>query len=250
MALRERQGDSRQEDGLHFPQPLRRGIRFENVGFHYPSNERWILRHLNFEVAAGETVALVGVNGTGKSTLIKLLNSLYEPVEGQILVDEVPLNRIAPTDRVANISVIFQDFILYNVSAAENIWFGAASEQPDPEKVRKAAREAGIDKVIEGFAQGYNTTLGTLFEGSEQMSPGQWQRLALARSFYNDAQLILLDEPTIAGCLFGGPAAALHSLHHPGAHCPHCQSPSFYHKNGRPTGGAGRRRGGRNRKLR
>lgn len=196
MALRERQGDSRQEDGLHFPQPLRRGIRFENVGFHYPSNERWILRHLNFEIAAGETVALVGVNGTGKSTLIKLLNSLYEPVEGQILVDEVPLSRIAPTDRVANISVIFQDFILYNVSAAENIWFGAASEQPDPEKVRKAAREAGIDKVIEGFAQGYNTTLGTLFEGSEQMSPGQWQRLALARSFYNDAQLILLDEPT------------------------------------------------------
>lgn len=181
---------------VSFPKPLHRGIEFKNVGFHYPSNQRWVLRHVNFSISAGETVALVGVNGSGKSTIVKLINSLYQPVEGDILVDGVSLSHIRPEERVANISVVFQDFILYNVTARENIWFGNAGSPPDEHLIRTAAEQSGIHTIIEGFKAGYDTTLGTLFEGSEQMSPGQWQRLALARSFYNNAQIILLDEPT------------------------------------------------------
>ncbi len=179
-----------------FPKPLRKGIEFKNVGFHYPSNQRWVLRNVNFSINAGETVALVGVNGSGKSTIVKLINSLYQPVEGEVLVDGVSLSNIRSEERVANISVVFQDFILYNVTARENIWFGNAGSPPDESLIRTAAEQSGIHTIIEGFKDGYDTTLGTLFEGSEQMSPGQWQRLALARSFYNNAQIILLDEPT------------------------------------------------------
>lgn len=179
-----------------FPTPLRKGIEFKNVGFHYPSNNRWILRNVNFTVNAGETVALVGANGTGKSTIMKLLCSLYQPLEGSITVDGVPLSGINSEEKVANISVIFQDFILYNVTARDNIWFGDIRGDITGKEIEKAASEAGIDKIISGFEKGYDTVLGTLFEGSEQMSPGQWQRLALARSFYNNSQIILLDEPT------------------------------------------------------
>lgn len=179
-----------------FPTKLRKGIEFKNVGFHYPSNKRWILRNVNFSVNAGETIALVGANGTGKSTLMKLLCSLYEPKEGSITVDGVSLSQIKSEEKVANISVIFQDFILYNVTARDNIWFGDIRGDITDKEIEQAASDAGIDKVISGFEKGYDTTLGTLFEGSEQMSPGQWQRLALARSFYNNSQVILLDEPT------------------------------------------------------
>lgn len=179
-----------------FPAPLRKGVEFKDVGFHYPSNNRWILRNVNFSVKAGETVALVGANGTGKSTLMKLLCSLYNPQEGTITVDGIPLSNMRNEDKVTNISVIFQDFILYNVTARENIWFGNTKGDVFGDGIEKAASDAGIDKVISGFEKGYDTTLGTLFEGSEQMSPGQWQRVALARSFYNNSQIILLDEPT------------------------------------------------------
>ncbi len=196
LQLEEPTSPGREKAAKSFPCPMQEGIKFKDVGFHYPSNKRWVLRKLNFSVKAGETVALVGANGSGKSTIIKLLNCLYKPVEGEIFIDGIPLNDIDPTERVANISVIFQDFILYNVSARENIWFGNAAVEPDEDKIKKAASDSGIDDVIEGFEKGYDTTLGTLFEGSEQMSPGQWQRLALARSFYNNGQIILLDEPT------------------------------------------------------
>ncbi len=179
-----------------FPKPLAKGLELKNVGFHYPSNDKWILKNLNLKIDAGETVALVGVNGSGKTTLVKLLCSLYQPVEGEILVDGIPLNQIESSERVKNISVIFQDFMLYNVTARENIWFGNIRQQPDDETIAEAATKAGIEKVISGFSNGFDTTLGTLFEGSEQMSPGQWQRLALARSFFNDSQIIILDEPT------------------------------------------------------
>lgn len=184
------------QGNLQFPKPLKNGIEFRNLGFHYPGTEKWVLRNLNFSIKAGETVALVGVNGSGKTTLAKLICSLYQPVEGSILVDGVMLNKIDKSSRVNNISVIFQDFMLYNVTARENIWFGNIRNSQDEKNVTEAAQKAGIDKVINGFTDGYETTLGTLFDGSEQMSPGQWQRLALARSFFNDAQVMILDEPT------------------------------------------------------
>ncbi|SKB60170.1 ABC transporter ATP-binding protein [Alkalitalea saponilacus] len=194
--LREESKAVESKASLSFPSPIQSGIEFRNTGFHYPSNNRWILRNLNLKILPGETIALVGANGTGKSTIVKLLCSLYQPVEGEILVDDIPLSKIVDSQRVANISVIFQDFILYNVTARENIWFGDAQKPADDDLIKQAANRAGINNVIEGFEKGYNTTLGTVFEGSEQMSPGQWQRLALARSFYNNSQLIILDEPT------------------------------------------------------
>ncbi len=181
-----------------FPSPMRKGLQFNNVGFYYPSNKRWVLKNLSFSIEAGETVALVGANGAGKSTLVKLICSLYQPVEGSITIDDIPLEKISWPEKTANISAIFQDFMLYNVSARENIWFGNVRHEALDETVKEAAHQAGIDTVIEGFDKGYDTTLGTLFDDSEQLSPGQWQRLALARSFFNKAQLVLLDEPTSA----------------------------------------------------
>ncbi len=184
------------QGNLPFPDPIKNEIEFRNLGFHYPSNNKWVLRNFNLKIKAGETVAVVGVNGSGKTTLVKLLCSLYQPVEGNILVDGINLQQIKKSEKVNNISVIFQDFMLYNVSARENIWFGNVRKPHDDHQIGFAARQAGIDQVINGFTDGYETTLGTLFEGSEQMSPGQWQRLALARSFFNNAQIMILDEPT------------------------------------------------------
>ena len=123
---------------------------------------------------------------------------MYRPVEGTILIDDTPLEDIKKSEMNANISVIFQDFTLYNVTARENILFGNVRHDADDNAIREAAQKAGIDQIIEDFQQKYDTTLGFLFEGSEQMSPGQWQRLALARSFFNNAQIIILDEPTSA----------------------------------------------------
>ncbi|MDG5799919.1 ABC transporter ATP-binding protein [Marinilabiliaceae bacterium ANBcel2] len=179
-----------------FPAQLKEGIEFKNIDFHYPSNSRWVLKDLSFNVKAGETVAIVGSNGCGKSTLVKLLCSLYLPVKGDITIDGVNLQSISPSQRISNIGVIFQDFILYNVTAAENVWFGDVRRKKDQFFIREAAQLSGIDGVISSFKKGYNTTMGTLFEGSEPLSPGQWQRLALARTFYNDAQIVILDEPT------------------------------------------------------
>ena len=185
-------------EGLFFPKPIKKGIFFNNVGFHYPSNEKWVLQNLDFNIKVGETIALVGINGAGKTTLVKLLCGLYKPVEGEILIDDTPLGQIKNSEMVSNVSVIFQDFTLYNVTARENIWFGNVRNEEDDSEIKVAAQKAGIDEIIEGFANKYDTTLGFLFEGSEQMSPGQWQRLALARSFFNNSQIIILDEPTSA----------------------------------------------------
>jgi ATP-binding cassette subfamily B protein len=185
-----------EENRFPFPSRMKAGIRFENVGFHYPANDRWILRNASFSVGAGETVALVGANGAGKTTLVKLLCGLYKPIEGKIIIDDIPLDDIKWDERVENISVIYQDFMLYNVTAKENIWFGNIRREASKENIIDAAKQAGIHEVIDNFEKGYETTVGTLFDDSEQLSPGQWQRLALARSFFNPSQIVLLDEPT------------------------------------------------------
>ena len=188
---------NRNKGKIPFPARMKKGLRLENIGFHYPSNERWILRNVSFEIGAGETIALVGVNGAGKTTLVKLLCGLYRPQEGSISVDGIPLDKISWKERIDNISVIYQDFMLYNVTARENIWFGNIRRTTTDESIQSAAQQAGIHDVITGFNKGYDTILGTLFEDSEQLSPGQWQRLALARSFFNaSSQIVLLDEPT------------------------------------------------------
>ncbi|MDK2841179.1 MAG: ATP-binding cassette, subfamily bacterial [Anaerophaga sp.] len=198
LHLPESRSSTKRTERYPFPARMKEGIRFDNVGFHYPVNNRWVLRNVTFNIDAGETVALVGVNGAGKTTLVKLLCGLYQPVEGTIFVDGIPLDEIRWKDRIDNISVIYQDFMLYNVTARENIWFGNIRREPDDKNIQNAAAQAGIHEVIENFEKGYETTLGTLFEESEQLSPGQWQRLALARSFFNPSQIVLLDEPTSA----------------------------------------------------
>ena len=198
MKLEDDKNEIYQQKNSQFPKPIKKGIVLNDVGFHYPSNEKWVLRNINLTIKAGETIAVAGINGAGKTTLVKILCGLYTPSEGQIFIDNTPIQTIKSSEMNANISVIFQDFTLYNVTARENILFGNVHSQTDDHAISDAAQKAGIDQIIEDFPNKYDTTLGFLFEGSEQMSPGQWQRLALARAFFNNAQIIILDEPTSA----------------------------------------------------
>jgi ATP-binding cassette subfamily B protein len=179
-----------------FPAKIEKGIEFKNVGFKYEHSRNWVLKDFNMKIHPGETLALVGVNGAGKSTLIKLLAGLYESIEGSIEIDGIDIKNIHRHSIADNVSVIFQDFMLYNVSAKENIWFGNVMDVADDKEIDKAASDAGVHELISGLPNGFDTTLGNLFKESEQLSQGEWQRVALARSFYNKAQIIILDEPT------------------------------------------------------
>ncbi len=181
---------------LHFPKPIKHGIEFNNVSFKYPNTKRWVLKDLNFTIKEGETVAIVGSNGAGKTTLVKLLAGLYKPTSGTITVDDTDWTQIKQDELADAVSVIFQDFMLYNVSAKKNIWYGNIKHEPDDISIHNAAQNAGIHEMFMSLPKSYDTILGTLFKNSEQLSRGEWQRTALARSFFNKAQLIILDEPT------------------------------------------------------
>ena len=181
---------------LHFPKPIKEHITFKDVSFKYPNTKRWVLKDVNFSIKAGETVAIVGTNGAGKTTLVKMLAGLYKPTTGDITVDGTDWTQIRSDELADAVTVIFQDFMLYNVSAKKNIWYGNIKREPDDNPIREAAKNAGIHDMFMNLPKGYETTLGTLFKNSEQLSRGEWQRTALARSFFNDAQLIILDEPT------------------------------------------------------
>lgn len=187
---------SEQNTKGNFPKPLSLGISFNNVDFKYPNTKRWVFQDLNLTIPAGQTVALVGANGSGKTTLVKLLAGLYQPTNGTILLDNNKLNDIHPSDLAENISIIFQDFMLYNVPAKDNIRYGNVRRPFDMNAITSSAKNAGIHDVFNNFKDGYDTHLGTLFKDSEMLSRGEWQRTALARSFYNEAQVIILDEPT------------------------------------------------------
>ena len=179
-----------------FPKKISECIEFRNIKFKYEHSRNWVLNDVSFKINPGETIALVGINGSGKTTLIKILSGLYEPDEGQILIDNVELKEIDRSSLADNISVIFQDFMLYNVPARENIWFGNVKDKINEDGIVKAAQDAGVHQLFSNLPKGYDTLLGNLFKDSEQLSQGEWQRVALARSFYNNAQVIILDEPT------------------------------------------------------
>ncbi len=179
-----------------FPKKIKSGIKINNLSFKYPDSSRSVFKGINFEIPVGETVAIVGENGSGKSTLVKLLCGLYQPDSGNILIDNVDLNKIDKKSLVQNITVVFQDFMLYNVSARENIWFGDVDKSKESLDVEKSAVKSGIHSVLDKLPYGYDTVLGNIFKNSEMLSVGEWQRMALARSFFNDAQLVILDEPT------------------------------------------------------
>jgi ATP-binding cassette subfamily B protein len=181
-----------------FPSPIRQGIVFENVGFRYPDTETWAIRHLNFTLNAGETLALVGENGAGKTTIVKLLARLYDPDEGRITVDGIDLKDLSVADLHAHIGVIFQDFIRYSLTARENIGVGRIADQDDMARIENAAELSLADAVIAKLPQGYDQQLGRLFKKGRDLSGGEWQKVAIARAYMRDADLIILDEPTAA----------------------------------------------------
>lgn len=179
------------------PQTLREGIRFQNVTFRYPSSERVALQNFNLTIPAGQIVAIVGENGAGKSTVLKLLCRFYDPLAGAITLDGIDLRNFAQADLRQQITVLFQQPVRYQESAATNIALGALAAQPTPEAIRQAALAAAADSPIERLPQQYATMLGHWFGGTE-LSGGEWQRLALARAFLRQTPLIILDEPTSA----------------------------------------------------
>ncbi len=185
-------------DAVAIPRPIARGFTFENVGFRYPDAERWALRNLDFELLAGEVLALVGENGAGKTTLVKLLARLYDPDEGRILLDGRDLRDYDLDDLRANVGVIFQDFVRYHLTAGENIGVGQIDAMYDEGRIREAARRSMADEVIERLPDGYDQLIGRRFKTGVDLSGGQWQKIAIARAYMRDAQVMILDEPTAA----------------------------------------------------
>jgi len=185
-------------DPKPMPQPIREGIVFERVSFKYPEGERTALREVDLEIHPGETIALVGSNGAGKTTLVKLLCRLYEPSGGRIMVDGIDLREIAAGELRREISVVFQDYAKYHTTARENIWFGDVRSSPEDARVDDAARLSGVDEALSRLPKGYETLLGKWFESGEELSIGEWQKVALARAFLREAQITILDEPTSA----------------------------------------------------
>jgi ATP-binding cassette subfamily B protein len=180
------------------PVPIRTGFAFERVGFRYPGSEHWAVRGLDFSLSPGERLALVGENGAGKTTLVKLLARLYDPTEGRILLDGVDLREYDIDSLRRNVGVIFQDFVRYDFMLKENIAVGNISRVEDDPAIRTAAERSLADGVAQRLAGRYDQMLGKRFEGGVDLSGGEWQKVALARAYMRDAQLLILDEPTAA----------------------------------------------------
>src|SRR6185295_11804630 len=183
-------------DARPFPAPIRKGFEFEDVGFRYPGAERWAVRHLSFTLPAGEVLALVGENGAGKTTLVKLIARLYDPDEGRILLDGHDLREYDLFALRANIGVIFQDFVRYHLTAAENIAVGRIEARDDRARIVTAAERSLADEVIEKLPAGYDQIIGKRFRTGVDLSGGEWQKIAIARAYMRDAQVLILDEPT------------------------------------------------------
>ena len=180
------------------PRPIIKGFQFTNVGFRYPGSDRWAVRGLTFEFKPDERIALVGENGAGKTTLVKLLARLYDPDEGQILLDGVDLRDYDLASLRQNIGIIFQDFVRYDFVLRENIGISQVEALDDNARIREAARRSLADSVAGRVAKGYDQMLGRRFDGGVELSGGEWQKVALGRAYMRDAQVLILDEPTAA----------------------------------------------------
>jgi ATP-binding cassette, subfamily B, bacterial len=185
-------------NALPAPRPIVRGIEFRNVCFNYPGNSRLVLDHINFQLHPKERLALIGENGEGKTTIVKLMTRLYDPTEGQILLDGVDLRDYDLDDLHHEMGVIFQDFMRYEMTARENVAVGRVEEIDNLELLRHASQKSMADAVIERLPLGYNQMLGRRFDLGVDLSGGEWQKVALARAYLRDAQLLILDEPTAA----------------------------------------------------
>ncbi len=185
-------------DGMLMPRPIRRGFEFRNVSFAYPGTTRRVLKDFNFTLEPGERIALIGENGQGKTTVVKLITRLYDPTEGQILLDGVDLRDYKLEDLHHEIGVIFQDFMRYEMTARENIAVGRVEHEHSEEEIAQAAEKSLAASVVAKLERGYDQMLGRRFETGVELSGGEWQRVALARAYLRDAQLLILDEPTAA----------------------------------------------------
>ena len=185
-------------NALPSPRPIRKGFEFHNVSFAYPGTERKVLKDFNFTLSPGERIALIGENGQGKTTVVKLITRLYDPTEGQILLDGVDLREYSLEDLHKEIGVIFQDFMRYEMSASENISIGRVELPHTEAEIESAADKSLAAGVIAKLAHGYDQMLGRRFEGGVDLSGGEWQKIALARAYLRNAQLLILDEPTAA----------------------------------------------------
>jgi ATP-binding cassette subfamily B protein len=186
------------QDVLPFPRPIRQGFTFEDVGFKYKNAEKWALRHLSFDLKAGEKLALVGENGAGKTTLVKLLARLYDPSEGRILLDGHDLREYDPAELRQEIGVIFQDFVRFQLPAGQNLAVGRIEERTNQPRIEQAAHQSLADSVIAKLPLGYDQMIGRRFNGGVDLSGGEWQKIALGRAYMREAQLLILDEPTAA----------------------------------------------------
>lgn len=181
---------------LPAPRPIRSGYEFRDVSFAYPGSEKLVLDHVSFRLDAGERIALIGENGAGKTTLVKLLSRLYDPVAGQILLDGVDLRDYEVDDLRREIGVIFQDYMRYDMTASDNIGVGRVEALEDRDRIAEASVKARAEAVIDKLPSGFDQMLGRRFDGGVDLSAGQWQKIALARAYMRDAQVLVLDEPT------------------------------------------------------
>ncbi|RXH57317.1 ABC transporter ATP-binding protein [Granulicella sibirica] len=185
-------------DGLPAPRSIVRGFEFRNVSFTYPGTNRTVLKDFNLTLSPGERIALIGENGQGKTTVVKLITRLYDPTQGQILLDGVDLREYSLEDLHRQIGVIFQDFMRFEMTARENIAVGRVDQTHNQNDIESAAHKSLADTVVVKLSEGYDQMLGRRFEGGVELSGGEWQKMALARAYLRDAQLLILDEPTAA----------------------------------------------------
>jgi ATP-binding cassette subfamily B protein len=185
-------------NALPAPRPIQRGFEFRNVSFRYPGSSRLVLNGLNFHLRPGERVALIGENGEGKTTIVKLLTRLYDPAEGQVLLDGVDLREYNLEDLYREIGVIFQDFMRYEMTARENIAVGRIEQISNLQLIEQSAQKSMAEDVVAKLPSGYEQMLGRRFDGGVDLSGGEWQKVALARAYLRDAQVLILDEPTSA----------------------------------------------------
>jgi ATP-binding cassette subfamily B protein len=180
------------------PRPIREGFEFRDVCFSYPRKSKPVLENVNFRLEPGERIALVGANGQGKTTIVKLMARLYEVTSGQILLDGIDLREYNLEDLWKNVGVIFQDFMHYDMTVADNIATGKIDERNNSFRLRAAAFKSLAENVVQKLPRGYDQMLGCRFAGGVDLSGGEWQKIALARTYLRDAQLLILDEPTAA----------------------------------------------------